>query len=258
MNKIKHYLTDQFFNFPQQFVINCVVPVSLCILAPVTVNAQALSVSVSNELLPELSHIETELPGIRRFEQFESEYGAYDQRLLEPLAELGASLAEQGRFEEAADSYRQALHISRINYGLYHESQIPILDALIESEEVLQNWSAVAAHFGYMEHLYRRLYSPDDPRLEFGLQKVVVWHVNAYNYNLFGERVEHLRAANRLYKQRLQIAEQLLDPDHPKLEFLQKNIVMCQRQLTLASDLTRHRIAQEQSARRDSLFYELD
>jgi hypothetical protein len=184
--------------------------------------------------------------------------GAYDQRLVEPLVDQARRLQEENQHEEASRLLQEALHLLRINNGLYDASQIDALDALIESEIALQDWESVDRYYTYMEHLYRRLYGVDDPRLEHGLQKVVAWHVNALNVNLDGKRMEHLQQASKLFKLRLQVAQLTLSADDPKLDFLYRNIAICERQLYLGSDLTKEMMQRQQKARQRALLADLD
>jgi hypothetical protein len=179
-------------------------------------------------------------------------FGPYDFRLAVPLQTLGRQLEESGNHGDAVAVYQQALHVTRVNNGLYHESQVGILERLIENNKALKNWEAVNNHYAYLEHLYRRLYEVEDPRLETGLQKVVSWHVNALNVNLDGRRVEHLQQANKLFKLRLEIAEQTLTADDPKFAFLHYNIAICERQLYLASDINRELTRKKRRSRSDS------
>jgi len=183
---------------------------------------------------------------------------AFDNSLVQPLYAEANYLQEMGSHSEAIRLYKDAMHILRINKGLYDESQLDLLEAMIESEISLQNWEHVDKHYAYMEYLYKKLYDVEDPRLETGLQKVVAWHVNALNVNIDGKRVEHLQQANKLFKMRLQIAQLTLTADDPKLEFLNRNIAICERQLFLTSELNREMQKREQRSRQRNLLAELD
>jgi hypothetical protein len=179
------------------------------------------------------------------------DFGPYDQRLVEPLSDLGDLQQRVGDHGAAAQTFKQTLHVIRVNSGLYHESQIAVLDKLITSERVLRNWEVVDSHYAYMQHLYQRLYGIDDSRLDAGLQKVASWHVNAFNVNLDGKRFEHLKAANKLFHLLLEVADLTLSADDPKFDFLHRNIAICERQLYLASGLNKE-IMDRQDKNRDS------
>lgn len=187
-----------------------------------------------------------------------AEFNAYDQGQVGLLSLHARQLQEDDSHLDAVAAYREAIHVLRINQGLYNPAQLDLLDAMIESEISLQNWEQVDRHYAYMENLYRRLYDITDPRLETGLQKVVSWHVNALNLNIDGKRIEHLQQANKLFKLRLHIARSTLRTDDPKLDFLNRNIEIYERQLFLASDLSREMQRRQQRARQNSLLADLD
>jgi len=147
-------------------------------------------------------------------------FNPYQSLSLEPALELGLSQQELGEHRGAVEAFEQALQITRIHYGLFHESQIPLVESIIYSLMELKDWEAVDQQFDYMAHLYRRLYDIDDPRLETGLQKISSYHVNAFNIDLAGRGEYHLRKAANLFKLRLRVAEQTLTADHPKLDYL--------------------------------------
>jgi len=181
----------------------------------------------------------------------QADFGPYDYRLLEPLDDQGELQQRMGDHEGAVRTFKQALHLTRINNGLHHESQIDVLDKLIASERVLRNWQDVDNHYAYMQHLYQRLYGIDDSRLEAGLQKVASWHVSAFNVDLDGKRIEHLQTANKLFHLRLKVAKLTLSADDPKFDFLYRNIALCERQLYLASGLNKEMMHRQEKIRRD-------
>lgn len=59
--------------------------------------------------------------------------GAMDRRLLEPLRGLGLSANAAGEYGRAAEALERALHVLRIQNGLYHLDQLELLDALSQS-----------------------------------------------------------------------------------------------------------------------------
>lgn len=220
-------------------------------LAP-PLQAQSFTTSQSELLMPVLEA----MPDATEYTALQ--FGAYDLRLINPLFIQARQLQEAENHVDASRLYREALHILRINNGLYDASQVPVLDSLIESEIALQDWESVDKYYGYMEHLYRRLYPLEDPRLELGLQKVVSWHVNAINVNIDGKRIEHLQQANKLFKLRLQMAELTLTADDPKLDFLYRNIAICERQLYLSSDLNKEMLRRQEKRHQSPLLADRD
>jgi tetratricopeptide (TPR) repeat protein len=212
--------------------------------------AQGLSVNLTNDSVPSID------PASRAITTLESDFAAYDLRQIESLEDLGRLSQSSGEHQQALVLFKQALHVARINQGLYHESQIPIVDDIISTEIALQNWEEVNNFYAYEEHLYRRLYDTDDSRLEAGLRKVSAWHITALNVNLGGNRIEHLRKVNKLFKLRMQIAENTLSLDDPKFAMLARNIEIFERELFLSSDLNSEMLIRQQKKsllRRNSL-----
>ena len=191
-------------------------------------------------------------------EAIEARYGPYDVRLKEALKGLGYRLRQEGEFEAASDAFKRALHISRVNEGLYNESQLAIVERLIEVDQQLARWDEVNDHFAYLEHLYKKLYKLDDPRLESGLRKVVAWHFDASNFNLNGNRLEHLRKAHGLLKLRLQSAELTLSGEDPLLDSLKRNIERSEYFLYLNSDIHRELSTDRRRAMRDRSLANID
>ena len=209
---------------------------------------------------PDLQRSRVELVDkqLQLVEDLESQYGPYDIRLKEALKGLGFQLKKSGEFHAAGEAYQRALHVSRINEGLYNESQLSIVERLIEVDQQMARWEQVNDHYGYLEHLYKRLYQKDDPRLEQGLRKVVAWHFDASNFNLNGQRVEHLRKAHGLLKLRLEIAELTLSGEDPLLDSLKRNIARSEYFLYLSSDIYQEMTRERRRSARDRYLVTLD
>ena len=229
-----------------------------CLVLNITLLPTLLFSSSLIAQTPERLHFQDSVQASRDAVVPASEYNAYDQTMIESLFQRARQLQELGSHTEAVALYREAIHILRINQGLYADGQIELLDAMIASEMSLRNWDVVDKHYAYMENLYRRLYEVTDPRLETGLQKIVSWHVTALNINVDGKRIEHLQQANKLFKLRLQIAQHTLHTDDPKLDFLLRNIEISERQLFLVSDLNREMQRRQQRSRQNNLLADLD
>ena len=178
-------------------------------------------------------------------EQLEYDHGVYDARLTEALQGLGAQLLLAGDQQAARDVYSRALQISRINDGLYSETQVPIIEKIIDIDLQLQNWDAVDKQYAYLENLFGKLYRTDDPRLEQSLRKLVAWHLDASNVNLEGKRLDHLRSLNRLYKLRLTVTLNTLGPDDPMTQFLSRRVALSQYHLYAHTGVASERRRQE-------------
>lgn len=228
--------------------------INLCSVIPVLLltgiaSAQSLNIESNSSLSASKSPLTAEnLKSITEseksepwefFMEMDETLGPWDKALIKPLQELGSFQQRDGQHQEAIGTLSYVWHLTRINYGLYHESQIPLLEAMIESESRLRDWEAVNNHYLYMEHLYSKLYALDDLRLERGLQKVSAWHVSALNINLDGKRMEHLQHANKLFRLRLHIAELTLSEGDPKFELLYRNIERSEQAMYISSDFNR-------------------
>ena len=184
---------------------------------------------------------------LQRIAQLEETVGAYGYELIETLMSLGSELQESGDYGSASQQYSRALHISRVNDGLFHESQIPYLMSLIRSDAALMDWESVNKHYALLEQLYKKLFTLEDPRLDEGLRRVVAWHVRAFNANLTEKRLDHLEAANKLFKLRLKISKQTLNEGHPEVTRLNQNIEICEKQLFYNSKMYKEFMAAEAS-----------
>lgn len=187
-----------------------------------------------------------------------SAFSPYDRDGLEPAIEDGLLAQENGNHQAAIAAFDHALQITRVSYGLYHESQIPLLESIIYSAMEMAAWDAVDDRFTYLEHLYRRLYDVDDPQLESGLQKVSSFHVNAFNINLDGKQEYHLRQAARIFQLRLEVAEHTLAEDHPKFDYLNESIALSRQHLYLLSNRHKELLRLNAQGNRDNLLADLD
>src|SRR5690606_38217336 len=93
--------------------------------------------------------------------QLEVAYGPYDIRLAEPLQAAAAALEQSADPLQASQLYERALHVTRINDGLYSESQIAIVEKLIDCFALLEDWPQVDRNFRYLHLLYTKLYEKD-------------------------------------------------------------------------------------------------
>jgi len=147
-------------------------------------------------------------------------YGAYDQAPIDELVQLADTQSLIGDYGNAISHLKQALQLNRINNGLYHYSQIEIVDELIANEILMENWEAVNHYYDLEELLYRRLFELTDARLEVGLEKITAWHISAINEDIDDNAREHLTKLQELLAIRLGIVENLLGNDNARYEFI--------------------------------------
>jgi hypothetical protein len=133
-------------------------------------------------------------------EDIEAEFGAYDLQLSQHLASLGKQLQAGGDHAEAVDLFKRAMHVQRVNLGLYDMGQAPILEDLIESQIALGQWEDANDRYQYLYWLHRRNYGTDDPRMLPIINKLSNWHLNAYALNISNGLFYHLINAHNLYQ----------------------------------------------------------
>lgn len=130
--------------------------------------------------------------------ELESQTGAYAYQLGPTLISLGLLQQEAGEHDEAAKAFQRALHIIRINDGLYSPKQLPLLELLIETNSAIDEWREVANNHDMMYWLYKRNYHMNDPTLLPVIKRLRRWHIEAYNKSTDRSLAEHFDAADEL------------------------------------------------------------
>lgn len=151
------------------------------------------------ELEKSLEHYEQSV------EQMETQYGPYHGALSQELTSLGQHHRQQGNLEESRDALQRAMHISRVNSGLYSLEQAAIIDQLVKTNTDRHDWESVNANQHYLFWLHQRNYEADDPRMLPILSKLGHWHLNTYDSHAHNRQVEHLLRAHNYYQQAINI-----------------------------------------------------
>lgn len=141
--------------------------------------------------------------------QLATEHGPYDQRLSEPLLALGHALKEAGDYSEAVDIFSRAMHVVRINEGLYNVKQIPILENIIECNTALGNWDDIDDEYHYLLWVYDKTFTEPDPAKLNAIDKAINWHLSAFSLPTRKLPARHLLDARDLNETALEMAEKL-------------------------------------------------
>ena len=157
-------------------------------------------------------------------QRIESDFGPFDARLEEPLLSYGDMLAQRGDYSDARAILDRALHVTRINQGLYSEAQIEIVERIIDCNVAQEQWEAVDENFRYLQLLYTRLYERGTDQWHYGIAQVSDWHIVAINNNLTSDLNDHLREANKLFTLRLAMAKEEGIVDEKVLGILRHNV----------------------------------
>ena len=121
---------------------------------------------------------------IRRYNSavsdIELDGGAWDGGLVEELASLGRLQQQQGNHIGAIQTLDRAIHVNRINSGLYTLEQIPVVEQLIQSHMALGDWEEADIYNNYLYHVQQKAYGFDDPRLIPVLERLATWNIQAF------------------------------------------------------------------------------
>jgi hypothetical protein len=107
--------------------------------------------------------------------------GAWDRGLVEELASLGRLQQQQGDHVGAIQTLNRAIHVNRINSGLYSLEQVPDVEQLIQSYMALGDWEQADVYNNYLFHVQRKAFGVDDPRLIPVLDRLATWNIQAFN-----------------------------------------------------------------------------
>lgn len=90
----------------------------------------------------------------QQMEAMEIESGPYADGLAEPLGSLGRYYRQQGEYEQALEAYRRALHIVRVNDGLYSDRQVPLVRELLAIYRDAGDFETLDQRYDYLFRLY--------------------------------------------------------------------------------------------------------
>lgn len=146
----------------------------------------------------EISNDYNELSVHDEIARIESEQGAFSPALGEHLLSLASNYQNRGHHDNAVEAFKRALHLQRINEGLYSMNQVPALEQLIESQIALGNWDDAAKKHSHMYWLHQRNFGHDDPRMLPMLDKMSAWHLSAFSLSPVNI-ASHLMSAHQLF-----------------------------------------------------------
>ncbi|GAA4950960.1 hypothetical protein GCM10025791_34160 [Halioxenophilus aromaticivorans] len=138
--------------------------------------------------------------------RIESEQGAFGASLGEHLLSLATGYQARGKHVEAVEAFKRALHVQRINEGLYSMNQVPAMEAMIESQIALGDWDEAAKRHSHMYWLHQRNFGVDDPRMLPMLEKMSSWHLNAFSLSPVNI-ANHLLSAHQLFAMSIDIID---------------------------------------------------
>lgn len=134
--------------------------------------------------------------------------GPYSDGLAEPLSGLGHYYRDRGNYEKALGLFKRALHVVRVNDGLYSERQIPLVRDLLDTYRLAGEMQALDERYDYFFRLYGNGYPPyTELRLRASLE-YLRWQREAFRLELDGGRKNRLVDMYRLNDRILESAAQ--------------------------------------------------
>jgi len=148
--------------------------------------------SVDNSTLSDVSDSDTDTREQRAsLEQTINQYKTSINTLAETGSPYSEALREQNLalaqlqqqdtdHESAISTLETAMHIDRVNHGLFTIRQIELVNLLLISHAALGHHDEVADYHEYLFYIQRKSFTPDDPRLLAATETWADWNVSSY------------------------------------------------------------------------------
>jgi hypothetical protein len=156
----------------------------------------------------------------RRIVDLEAAAGPYAPGLEEPLAELGRSLAAEGRWQEAVAAYRRGLHVLRVNDGLYSPAQGALVAALLGVYRAAGDLEQLDGQYDYYFRLHGAGRQPLTPARLYAALGYLRWQREALRRELPGNEEDRLLELYRLNEDLLERVRADPAADYAALEAL--------------------------------------
>ncbi len=133
-------------------------------------------------------------------EELEFKGGAWSVQIAEELTTLGSLLHQQGDYEESVEIFARAVHINRVNYGLYSPEQIPLVEKMVDSHVALGQWREADEQQQYSFFVQNKAYGPRDPRMISVFQNLARWNVTTFYRGIDPDPTQRLLQTYLLYR----------------------------------------------------------
>ena len=161
---------------------------------------QAL-IARSNQLLQVYSSYEIEL------EELESQFGPYDQSLLEPLDSMIALMIEARDYEQVAALQERQLQLVRTSVGLEHVDVIPVVKDIIANQIRLEDWPAVSDRLEHIRDVTGANSSFSTADLLSAIDDQAYWHLSRVYLEEPERSARNFMKARELYREAEALAE---------------------------------------------------
>jgi hypothetical protein len=106
--------------------------------------------------------------------------GTFAQSLSQEYLALGTLYLQSGAQEQALETFENAMHIQRVNEGLFSLSQIEIVRKLIEANKATRNFGEADKYHEYLYYLMVQNLEPEDDELIAATFEWADWNLEAY------------------------------------------------------------------------------
>jgi tetratricopeptide (TPR) repeat protein len=182
------------------------------LLCPVLSLAQAdesVEVEIDTEAVQRVQQLRASLL------EMESPGNTWRADLGETLLDLGRALQEANDHEGALEQFERAVHISRINHGLFSLQQLPAIMLQVQSHLALNQWDSADGLRQYAFYVQSRAYQDNDPGLIPALADYAQWNMKAFADRRGEIPSTRLLDAYQLYS----VAVAMMDKHEKPLEF---------------------------------------
>lgn len=150
--------------------------------------------------------------------QLQIQHGAYAPGVSEALLGLGDAYSQTGAHEDAAQTFKSALYIERVNAGLYSMTQLPYLDRLIQEYTSMGDLKDAGNMYSYMYWVYKRNYGDNDLRTLAPIERIQTWLQQLYEQGGAEDLpLEQLRSLNSLNYKAIVVAQTSYGKTDPRL-----------------------------------------
>ncbi len=113
-------------------------------------------------------------------EELEYEGGAWSQDVAQELETLGGLLLQQGEYEQAVTVFDRAVHINRVNHGLFSPQQVPLVQRVVEGHVALGQWKEADEQQQYAFYVQTKAYGANDPRMISVFEDMARWNLTSF------------------------------------------------------------------------------
>jgi hypothetical protein len=140
------------------------------------------------------------------------------------MTSLALLMQSDGNHEEALGMLERAVHVSRVNDGLFSLQQAPAIDMQVRSHMALGQWQEADSLRQYHFYIHSRSMQSNDPELIPALVNYAEWHLQAYvDRRVDAMPMTRLIDAYQLYSVALSLADSQPEPAAwPRERFLQR------------------------------------